>query len=68
MRLTREQATEIARAECERNAWPWQEPVRVSRRLLGGYEVMTNTSAIGGNVFIRISRSGKVSGSGFSRR
>lgn len=68
MRLTREQASEIAHAECERNSWPWQEPVRVSRRLLGGYEVMTNASAIGGNVFVRINRAGEVTSSGFARR
>jgi hypothetical protein len=58
----------MARRECERNSWPWKEPVRVSRRLLGGYEVMTNASAIGGNVFVRISRRGEVTGSGFARR
>jgi hypothetical protein len=52
-RLTREQAAEIARAECERQGWAWEQPVRIHEHLRY-YWFWTNAHMRGGNVHIRV--------------
>ena len=61
-RLTREEATELACEHVERQGLPWTDPVSTTRRPLGGWQVMTNSGYRGGNVFIWITRGGKVHG------
>lgn len=48
-----DEALEIARRECERQGWSWNEPIHVSERLTS-YQVMTNADATGGNAFVTI--------------
>jgi hypothetical protein len=60
--LSREEARELARAHVEARRLPWTEPVKVMRRPLGGWEVMTNSDHRGGNVFVWVSRRGRISG------
>lgn len=52
--ISREAALEIARQECGRRGWPWQEPVHVEEGLRS-YVVRTNMQMRGGNCAIRIS-------------
>jgi len=54
-RISREQARELARAECARRGLPWQEPVHV-RRDFGGWEVWTHADHLGGNVRVIVDR------------
>jgi hypothetical protein len=60
--LTRDEALDQARRHIESQGLPFEEPVSASRRPLGGWSVMTNAKGMGGNVFVEISRSGRVSG------
>jgi hypothetical protein len=60
--LSREEARELACAHVEARQLPWTEPVKVMRRPLGGWEVMTNPDHRAGNVFVSISRRGHISG------
>lgn len=60
--LTRNEARERARAHIKDAGLPWTEPIRVSRRPLGGWEVMTHADHLGGNVLLSISRDGRISG------
>ena len=62
--LTREQARERARQHVEQQGLPWDEPVRVHRRPLGGWAVVTNADDRGGNIFMDVTRSGRVKGGG----
>jgi hypothetical protein len=67
-RISRDQALEIARQECERRDWPWVEPVLIKRRLLS-YSGDNEPRADRGNVFMELSaRSGSVLSAGFARR
>jgi hypothetical protein len=67
--LTHEQATRIAREHVEAQGLPWIEPVRVSRSPLGGWSVMTNANQRGGNIFMQVTRGGRVKdGTGLTPR
>jgi hypothetical protein len=58
--VSREEASEIAKRECEDRDWPWVEPVRVIERLRY-WEVMTRSGNRGANVIIRVDkRDGRV--------
>jgi hypothetical protein len=46
----------------ERHGLAWIEPVSVSRGPLGGWSVVTHHGYRGGNIFLRITRRGKVKG------
>jgi hypothetical protein len=53
--ITRAQATELARQECERRGLSFVEPVRV----IGGplrYSVWTRSNSRGGNVIVSVHR------------
>ena len=50
-KLSLEAAEGFARDECERQGWPWTEPVR-ARRQLNGYRFWTNARSRGGNAEI----------------
>jgi hypothetical protein len=53
--ITREEAKELARAECERRGLGFDEPVRV----IGGplrYRIWTRSNARGGNVIVSVHR------------
>ena len=41
---------------------PWTEPVSVVRAPLGGWNVTTSSNTRGGNIFMWITRAGKVKG------
>jgi hypothetical protein len=60
--LSREEARDVAREQVERQGLPWTEPVSVSRALLGGWGVVTNSGHRGGNIFIEITRRGEIKG------
>ena len=60
--LTRDAARELARRHVEQQGLPWTEPVRVYRRPLGGWSVVTHSGYRGGNIFIEITRRGSVKG------
>lgn len=51
-KVTKDEAREIARRECERNGWPWVEPVSVRWGLLA-YTVWGGGRK-GGNLCVRI--------------
>lgn len=58
--LSREEILEIARAECARREWPWQEPVHVSVGLREA-DVVTNANSLGANYVIVVDpRDGRV--------
>lgn len=60
--ITREQALEIARRECERRDLPWQEPVRVMSEF-AEWAVWTHADHRGGNVRVIIDKgTGEVRG------
>ncbi len=66
--VTEEQAVQIARAECEKQDWPWLEPVKVTSRFKN-WLVRTNSMAIGASARIIISKkSGKVQQAGYLER
>jgi hypothetical protein len=52
-RITRNQAAEIARAECLRLGKPWDEPITIADRLRQ-YVVWTSADSIGGNINVFI--------------
>lgn len=54
--LSRKRARAIARQHVENQGLPWTEPVAVSRRLLGGWNVVTHSDYRGGNIFLRTTR------------
>lgn len=70
--MTEEEVVSIARAEAERQGWPWIEPVLVQSVGSSGssqWRVMTNTRYMGGNVSIVVDdRTGRVVSKGFARR
>jgi len=51
-KVTKDDAREIARQECERNGWPWIEPVSVNWGLFA-YTVW-GRGRKGGNLYVRI--------------
>ena len=55
-KISASDAEAIARAECERREWPWEEPVEVRRRART-YRIWTNTEFRGGNVEIVVDAS-----------
>jgi hypothetical protein len=68
MRITKADALLIARSECEKRGWPWEEPVVVYWGPFN-YLVRTNTQRKGGNAGIRIRRrDGVVTSAGFANR
>lgn len=60
--LTRDQARDVARQHVEQHGLPWNEPVCVSRALRGGWYVTTSSNTRGGNVFVKVTRDGKIKG------
>ena len=60
--LTREEARQLAREHVERHGLPWTDPVNVTRRPLGGWDVMTKSNYQGGNIFISVTRHGRIKG------
>jgi hypothetical protein len=60
--MTRDEVRRLAREHVERQGLPWQEPVKVSRRPLGGWLVVTAADRVGGNVFMEVTRGGRVKG------
>lgn len=68
MTITKQQAEELARAECARMNWPWVGPIQVHWGLFN-FLVRTNTNNRGGNAYIYISKKdGRVVKSGCSTR
>jgi hypothetical protein len=68
MTITKQQAEELAMAECARLNWPWLGPIQVHWGLFS-YLVRTNTNNRGGNAYVRISKKdGRVLSSGFADR
>jgi hypothetical protein len=66
--VTKGEATELAKAECERRGWPWTEPVAVLERL-AEYRVWTNSGKRGGNVVIRVDiQTGKIRRATYAER
>ena len=61
-RLSRDEALELARSHVEARGLPFTEPVSVTRGLLGGWHVLTNSGHRGGNVVLQITRDGRVRG------
>jgi len=53
--ISKEEAKELARAECARRGVAWQEPIRVHRDF-GDWEVWTHSGYRGGNVIITVDR------------
>ena len=53
--MNKEQARAIARTECDRRGWHWQEPVNVHWGLFT-FVVWTNALSRGGNVCMKIRR------------
>lgn len=69
--MTKEEALSIARAEAEREGWPWIAPVLIeSAGSEGGqWRIMTNARRMGGNVNIVVDdRTGTIVSKGFARR
>jgi hypothetical protein len=63
-----EGAVDIARRECARRGWPWQEPIKVQHGF-HEYLVMTNFKTRGGQVVIGVDyRTGDISRADFTRR
>lgn len=66
--LTKEEAVEIAAAECAARGWPWSEPI-VAHRRLWTISIMTNADHRGGNAsFLINTRTKKVEKSAFAIR
>jgi hypothetical protein len=66
--LSKQQALEIARAECEDRGWPWREPV-LAQEHLRSYWFVTDWQFKGGNATIAVDyRSGKIVHAAFSPR
>jgi hypothetical protein len=51
--VNRQKALLIARSECERRGWQWQEPAHVQWGLFN-YVVWTNSRSCGGNACIKV--------------
>ena len=51
--ISRQQAVQIARRECERKGWPWEEPILVEETLRT-FRVYTNQLECDGGVHIRV--------------
>jgi hypothetical protein len=60
--LTREDARDLAPQHVERQEFPWIEPMSVSRAPLGGWNVVTHSGGRGGNILMKVTRDGKVTG------
>lgn len=52
-RISREEAMDIARLECEKRSWPFAVPVHCTLGLRT-YSIVTNCNSVGGNVYIKI--------------
>lgn len=66
MKVSKREAEEIARKECESHGWPWEEPIYVSWGIFS-YTVTTNARARGGNCRVQIrKRDGAIISSGFA--
>lgn len=66
--ISRDEAIEIARRECEKRGWVWAEPTAV-RWGLRKWTVWTNADGIGSNAVFSINRSsGTVEAARFLRR
>jgi len=67
-KVSRDDALDVARAECQGRAWPWHGRVLVHEGLTY-WHFMTNADSRGGNVNIWVdSRTGGITKAGFARR
>lgn len=67
-RISRDEAIDIARLECQQRSWPFIQPVNC-RIGLSTYSIMTNCYSIGGNVYVKVDiHSGQVRSIGMSPR
>ena len=67
-KITREDALQIAKEECDRRGWPWREPVAVYWRFTYWF-VWTNARAMGAKAWIKVNkRNGKVCSAGYIPR
>lgn len=73
--LTKDEALSIARAEAEREGWPWIEPVLATPEShgfdspRGCWRFMTNARVLGGNVNVLVdAETGDIIQKGFVRR
>jgi hypothetical protein len=63
-----DEALQAARAVCDRNGWPWQEPVLVHESPIS-YWLMTNSRSQGGNcTFVVGMRSARIKKASFASR
>ena len=53
--ISKEEAVEVARKECERRGIPWLEPVKVFRHY-GNWSVWTHANHRGGNVRVIVDK------------
>lgn len=51
--MTKDDAKEVAKKECDRQGWPWLEPVTVSWGVFS-FTVRTNATNRGANVTIKV--------------
>lgn len=58
--MTDDDAIAIAKRVAAERGWRWEGRVKVSRKLLGGYEVRTNADMLGSNVRVELDRDGNV--------
>lgn len=66
--VDREAAEALARAECERQGWPWEGRIHVAEGLTS-WAFRTNAEYRGGNVIVVVdSRSGRIRRAFFARR
>lgn len=64
--ISRVEAEAIAREECARRGWPWQEPVHVGE-LVWEFHIMTNSRRKSGNANIWVHRrDGVVTGANYT--
>jgi hypothetical protein len=63
-----DQALRIAQQECDEKKWGWIEPISIEEHILT-YEIKTNATQTGGNVFMTISvRNGEILSAALGRR
>ena len=68
MRITKDEAIQIAQVECKRRGWPWHGPILVHWGIFS-FTVRTNTQRRGGNASLRIRKhDGVVVGAAFADR
>ncbi len=67
--ITKEQAIQIAKAECEKRGWTWCEPVSATSRFGGNWKIHTNEGKRGINARFVVDRfSGEVKSAGYIPR